>query len=912
MSELIGRTLGHYRIVEKIGAGGMGEVYRARDERLGREAAIKVLPEAVANDPERLARFEREAKLLAVLSHQNIATLYGLEEHNGQRFLVMELAEGETLAERNKKGPISIDEALPMALQIAEGLEAAHGQGIIHRDLKPANVMVSPDGRVKILDFGLAKAWQPDPINGDVSESPTLTAQMTATGVLLGTAAYMSPEQARGKSVDKRSDIWAFGCLFYEMLTGRRAFKGSDASESLAAILKEEPDWNALPANTSESIRRLLMRCLRKSSHDRLHDMADARIEIRDSELQPPQEPTAKTRFQWIWILAVGGALFAAGLSFGIFIRDARIPGPRTGAVASIIKLEPGHSLDGMRRAIELNWPSRTAIAMSSDGRFVVYCAVDDTTADSEPHLCMRRINELHSSPIAGTEGGIAPFLSPDDRWVGFWADGKLKKVSIGGGMAQEICEADSLLGASWGDDDVTVFADRYRHRGLLAVTASGGRPMVLTEPLTAREEHRLPSHLPDGRGYVFTVMHGHHDLNPSVALYNISTGEWTNLIADASNPLYVPTGHLVFLRSAVLMAVPFSFSELDVTGPAVAIRSGILHSLNSTDTLYNSSAGQFSVSASGALVYASGGIIPDWRNSLVWVDHQGNDTPATSRRESYYLPRVSPEGDQIAFATLGTRRQIWLYDTVRDVSFPLITEGDSWDPLWTPDGNRVIFGSSSSGSSWGVFSRSADGLTPVEVVNDTFASEERGNLASISPDGTMLAMVFWLRGHEDIRVLDLRNQEITPFLATQHDEHSPDFSPDGRWITFVSDQDGSDEVYIAPTSGPGGAMKVSRNGGTEPGWSRGGKQLFYRSHDGTQMWAVEVRTEARLSVGKPRLLFERTGLGQSAERRCWDLSPDGLRFLMVKREKRPHDGITEIVLIDNWLEELERLAPTN
>lgn len=906
-----------YEILEKIGEGGMGEVYLAVDRNLDRQVAVKILPVAFAEDVERLARFEQEAKLLAVLNHPSIASIYGLEESKGQRFLVLELVEGETLKAKLDKGPIEAEEALDLCHQITEGLEAAHEKGIIHRDLKPGNIMVTLKGEVKILDFGLAKAFAGETTGTgiDIEKSPTITAQMTKPGMVLGTAAYMSPEQARGRTIDKKTDIWAFGCVLFECLTGMRAFQGETVSDTLAHILKGEPDWSKLPANTPANIRALLRRCLQKDQKNRLHDIADARIEIDEAGSPLAEESSATRRFPLGWILAIGAVLFMAGILTRPLIWKAEFTEVPAEPVASVIKLEPSYGLDGKRMILEYNRPSVNAMAISRDGQLIVYCAVNDAgTEDAKPQLFMRRIDKLHASPIAGTEGGIAPFLSPDDRWIGFWVDGKLKKIPVDGGVAQDLCEA-SGLGANWGVNDRIVFADA--NLGLSTVAARGGKPENLTLPDKARGEndHRLPSYLPDAHGILFTVMQDQVDQNPHVALFMNKNRKWKYLIDDASDAQYLPTGHVVFLRRGVLMAVPFSLSNLEVTGQAVPVRSNIMQNLASTTQ--NTTAGQFSISASGCLIYAAGGVVPDWKNSLVWVDHKGNDEPASSSLDQHFTPRLSPDGQKIAYQTIWTRYQIWLCDTLRDISSPFISEGHSFSPVWTPDGKKIIFGRRESDQSANVYSRTTEGSASSEELIFSIPPGRSYPPCSISPDGTRLAFVDSGEGNTDICIYDFPSKSITPFRATKYQEQFPSFSPDGRWLVYCSDQEGRFEVYVSPSSGPGGAVKVSRGGGMEPGWARSGKQLFYRSNRSdrsvgqTEMWVVDVRTGTEFSAGTPRRLFQSTRFGGGTLRRCWDTSLDDLRFLMVKREERPLRPVTEIVLIQDWFEELKRVVPS-
>jgi serine/threonine-protein kinase len=550
---MIGSSLSHYRIIEKLGAGGMGEVYRAEDTNLDRQVAIKVLPDIFSGDPERLARFEREAKLLASLNHPNIAAIYGLEETGGKRFLVLELVEGETLAQRIHREALPVEEALEVCRQIAEGLEAAHEKGIIHRDLKPANVKISPEGKVKLLDFGLARALHDQAATADLSHSPTITEAMTRPGVVLGTAAYMSPEQAKGKTVDKRADIWAFGCVMYECLTGKRAFRGDDVTEVMAKILEAEPDWSLLSANTPSSIRALLRRCLRKDSKRRQQDILDARIEIEESAAKdavPIQALPAPRRFSLLWLAACAAVMLLAGILIGAALMRYSQPGTSSPVVRSVIKVEPGHWLDGMRRVLEAQRPSRTAMAISGDGRFVVYSAIEENPSpQAKSQLYLRRMDQAEARPITGTEGGINPFLSPDNRWVGFWADGKLKKIPVDGGVSTTLCDAALLFGASWGPDNSIVFADG-EDAGLSRASADGGKPESLTTPDPKREEysHRLPSWLPNGKAVLFTVMRHAWDSQPWLALLRLDTREWHVLLRDAADARYVPTGHLVFL----------------------------------------------------------------------------------------------------------------------------------------------------------------------------------------------------------------------------------------------------------------------------------------------------------------------------------------------------------------------------
>jgi len=897
---------GKYRIIEEIGRGGMGVVYQAEDTGLGRQVAIKVLPDQFAKDPERLARFEREAKVLGFLNHPNIAAIHGLDESDGKRFIVLELVEGETLAERLSRGPLSLPEILEVCRQIAEGLEGAHEKGIIHRDLKPANVKITPEGKVKILDFGLAKAFRDEPSAIDMSQSPTITDQMTRPGMIMGTAAYMSPEQARGKPADKRADIWAFGCILYECLTGKRTFEGETITEIVAAILKGEPDWQALRADTPGNVRAVLRRCLQKDPRERIHDIADARLEIEASTSYPSETVPARRRFSLPWLAAGAAIVFLAGILIDrVLIRHPQ-SSPSAPAVTATIKVEPGHWLDGMRRAMEMERPSCTAMAISSDGRFVFYSASEENTGpQARPQLFLRRMDQSEAKPIAGTEGGISPFLSPDDRWVGFWADGKLKKIPVDGGIATALCDAPSIYGANWGSDNGIVFTDGNA-TGLSKVSAEGGKPEILSKPDPKREEtsHRLPFWLPNGKGILFTVMRHNLDPQPWLALLRMDTREWSVLLQDAADARYVPTGHLVFLRQGMLMAVRFDLSGQEVIGQPAALVQNVMQTF-STSAIYHTCAGQFGISATGSLIYAAGGLVPDLKNSLVWVDQKGTEQPVTDLRLPFFAPRLSPDGQGIAYVTSARQWQVWVYDLERGTNSRLTGEGRAGSLLWTPDGKRLLFGWQKSVAS-NLFWQPYDGSSPMERLTTGEYNQFPGSLSS---DGKTVALV---ETHPDtgydISVLDVPSGRVTPFLNTKSEEEYPDFSPDGRWIAYSSNESNRAEVYVRPFPGPGMKRLVSTEGGSQPLWARNGKQLFYRWQN--QVWVVDVRTDGSFSTGKPRLLFEKSGYGLAIPIRGYDLSLDSQRFLMVKLEQRKPSPITEMILIQNWFEELKHLLP--
>jgi serine/threonine-protein kinase len=916
---MIGQTVAHYKIIEKLGAGGMGEVYRAEDTNLHRHVAIKVLPDEFAHDAERLSRFQREAQVLAFLNHPNIATLYGLEESGGKRFIVMELVEGQTLAHRLLKGPLPVEEALEVCRQIAEGLEAAHEKGVVHRDLKPGNVMITADDKVKILDFGLAKALAGDSRLPDTTHSPTITEAMTRPGVILGTAAYMSPEQARGKPVDKRADIWSFGCILFECLAGKRAFEGANITETLASILKEEPDWQALPPATPSKLWDLLRRCLQKDPRERLHDIADARIEMREPMILPKAPLRESQRLPLGWLITACVTALVIGILIGPTVMRYFKPGNSQilqPVVRSPIKLEPGHWLEGMRALppLGVDQPTRIAMAISRDGRFIVYSAIAEIPGPQvKSQLYLRRTDQLEARPISGTEGGISPFLSPDSRSVGFWADGKLMKVPIDGGVPVTLCGCEAPFGASWGTDNSIVFASDGGV-GLSRVSADGGRPEILTAPDKAREEssHRLPHWLPDSKGVLFTIMREPFDPKPHIALLDLKTRQWREALEDAVDARYVPTGHLVFLRQGTLLAVPFDLQRLELTGQPVPVVAKVVQAANIHNRSFNTGAGQFSISDSGWLVYAAGAVLPDLKNSLVWVDQKGKAQPISPLRDSFFVPRLSPDGQRIACQTIGEKEDlVWIYDLNRGTASRVTGEGRAAFVNWTPDSTRVVFGWHKSGSSANLYWQLADGSQAMERLTTSDNYQAAG---PCSPDGTKLAFVESRPDtNTDILLLDLRSRRVRPFLNSPAWEAYPEFSPDGGWLAYTSNESGRDEVYVRPFPGPGGKWLISQGGGLEPLWGRNGKQLFYRGWENDQVWVwvVDVRTEGGFSPGKPRLLFKEAGMGGTDPIRGWDISLDGQKFLMVKLEERKSQPVTEMILVQNWSEELKRLCPT-
>ena len=889
-----GTKLGTHEITSHIGSGGMGEVYQAHDSKLDRDVAIKVLPEQFARDSERLARFQREAKMLAALNHPNIAAIYGLEQSGSTHYLVMELVPGETLRERTAGDrPVPVEESLTIAKQIAEALEAAHGseKGIIHRDLKPANVKVTPEGRVKVLDFGLAKAFAADAATDDPSNSPTLSVAPTMQGLIMGTAAYMSPEQARGKQVTKATDIFAFGAVLYELLAGKQAFQGEDVPDILAAVVRTEPDWTRLPEATPPAIRTLLRRCLKKDRRQRLQDATDVRIEIEDvlsgaasAEPAAAQGAPALSRRALLW-----GAVcvVAASLVTGLAVWSLRPAPPPQPVSRVVIPLPPDEQLRGS---------NFTMVALSTDGTQLAYIA-----GGAQYRIYLRALDSMDARPLAGTEGAVNPFFSPDGQWIGFFAAGKLKKVSISGGAVLTLCDAAAPRGAAWGANDTIIFAPTPG-AGLSQVSAAGGAPQVLTKLKEGENSHRWPQFLPDGKTILYTSTIGGSSDDAHIAVQRLDTGEQRVLTRGGTYARYVPTGHLVYYRAGTIMAAPFDAARLEVLGTPSPVAEGVM------SATANTGAGEFSFSSLGSLVYVPGGSQAGER-TLVWVDRRGTETPLPAPPRGYDDLSLSPDGRQVAVQIADPPPgSVWIYDIPRGTSARLTFEGTTNLPSWTPEGKRIVYavirpGANGIGLSW----KPADGSGAEERL---MTSEFPPGASSVSSDGKEVA--FYGPGPStgnDIWILPLQEErKPRPFLQTPFSEVAPAFSPDGRWLAYTSNESGRNEIYVQPYPGPGGKWLISTDGGTEPVWSRNGRELFYRNGD--KLMAVDIQTQPAFKAGTPRMLFERPGY-QVGTRPDYDVAPDGQRFLMIKHTEQQQSALTQIHVVLNWFEELKRRVPT-
>jgi serine/threonine protein kinase len=869
---LIGKTLSNYEVREQIGAGGMGEVYLARDTRLGRDVALKLLPPVFSGDPERVGRFEREAKLLASLNHPHIGAIHGLERAGSNHFLVLELVDGEDLSQRLGRGPFEIEEALALALQITQALEAAHEQGVVHRDLKPANVKVTPEGRVKVLDFGLAKALETDGAPDDISHSPTvLHTGGTVQGVILGTAAYMSPEQARGKAVDRRADIWAFGCVLYEMLTGRQTFEGETVSDTLASVLKSEPDWSALPDGIPAAVRRLLRRCLEKDPRRRLRDIGEARIVLEnviegraDEEVPlaaaatPPGKPTT-------WRLALAGlAILVPLAALASWMLKPSGPEP------------PLRKFDVTSEDASDDPPHDARI--SPDGRSVAFVRGD--------RLWVRDLDQLESREMDGTDGALAPFWSPDGTHLGYLASSRIWKIPVGGGRPVSVCDAQGDFvggrGGTWAADDRIVFS--RGNTGLLEVPAVGGDATVLLE-LDASKESDLhqPCFLPDGKSVLFVV----HRLEGGPDTIDLLTENGRKRLLQLPgqivwDPVYSGTGHILFHRSptnAGIWALPFSHSKLEVTGEAF---------------LVTPDGDEPSVSQDGTLAMRRGG--GALRRQLVWVNREGQVEEVLSEPlQGVITPVLSPDGRRAAYsASEGENRDIWINDLARGTRTRFTFEASiEWSPAWSADGGRVAW----SGIGGSIMWKAADGTGAI----DTLA---RGMGPSFTKDGTR--MVYSLQGENtrtDLWYVELdAKEEPVVFLQTPARERNPDVSPDGEYVAFESNETGRNEIYIKRFPSGEGKWQVSVNGGFWPRWSGSGDRLFFR--EGESIMEVDVTFEPSLTLGTPREVFSG---GESdlvmAGWLAYDVTADGNRFLMLQ-DVTPEDTHATVTVVQNWFSE--------
>ena len=892
MSLPSGTRLGPYEIVAPLGAGGMGEVYRARDTRLDRTVAVKILPSHLSSDPTLRQRFEQEAKVISSLNHPHICALYDVGHQDGTEFLIMEYLEGETLAKLLEKGPVPLAQVLKYGVEIADALDKAHRQGIVHRDLKPGNIMITKSG-AKLLDFGLAKAAAPLAPGATLTTAVTRTTPVTQQGTIVGTFQYMSPEQIEGKDLDGRSDIFSLGAVLYEMVTGQRAFQGKSQLSVASEILEKDPEpISKLQPLAPPMLERAIKRCLAKEPDDRWQTARDLELELKwlaeggSQTSLAPADLTRDIRARWRGALLWGAVslLLAAITSFVIWnLKPSPLPPPVS---RMVIMLPPGQRLAGL---------DQPAVALSPDGALVAYVAIQGATQQ----IYLRAMDSLDARPIPGTEAATSPFFSPDGQWLGFFAGNRLKKVSVSGGEVLTLGDAAFPGGASWGRGGMIAFAPAWSSV-LRQVSDAGGTPQPLTRFEKREFSHRWPEFLPGGKAVLFAAAQASFDwTNAQVAVQANGTGERRNLIQGATHPRYAPSGHLLYAQGGGLMAVPFDPLRLEVMGAAVPVVEGVLQSRNT-------GAAQYSFSDNGSLVYVTGGVQED-RRRLVWVSRNGAEQPVAAPARAYMFPRLSPDARRVAVVIAEQGVQVWLHDLSRETLTRFTFEGNrNLNSAWTPDGKRIAFLSNKEGPQ-NIFWQLADGSGGLErLTNGEYAQVPM----SWSPDGQLLAFMENnpTTGY-DIWVLRLADRKAQPFLRTPFNESVPRFSPDGRWLAYISNESSRYEVYAQPYPGPGGKWQISTEGGTEPTWNSNGRELFYRSGD--KMMAVDIATQPSFAAGKPRVLFEGRYVPTPATSPNYDVSPDGQRFLMLKPNEQEASAPTQINVVLNWFEELKRRVPT-
>jgi serine/threonine-protein kinase len=912
-----GAMVGPYRIDRLIGAGGMGEVYRARDTKLGRDVAIKVLPDAFTSDPERLRRFEREARVLAALNHPHIATIHGLEEADPSpgsrqaavRALVLELVEGETLADRVARGPVPLADALGIARQIAEALEAAHEKGVIHRDLKPANIKITPDGVVKVLDFGLAKPFDSTSAIDALHASKIIDpATITGVGVLLGTVSYMAPEQARAKPVDRRADIWAFGCVLYEMLTGQRAFAGNGVSDTLAAVLRGEVDWNALPEDLTPPVTALLKRCLDGDRRTRIGDVSVIRFVLETPSVltAPAAASRQRERMRHIRMNLIVPWVMAAVFVAAVLFTTSRQPIESRDQV-SPIRLDSNAGAD-----IWISKEIGPAAVLSPDGKTLAFTA--GKTRSNSPQVYLRPLNHLRATPLAGTEGAFMPFFSPDGRWVGFFAQGKLKKVSVSGGAAITLCDAPSPRGGFWDANGTIVFQPQMLSGPLMQVREEGGKPDILFKT-PSEALLRWPQVLPGSNAVLFTELSRTSDdwKMASVVAQPLPSGDPKVLVRGGLYGRYVSSGHLLYMHDGTIFAAPMNLERLELTGPPVPVVENVSGSSNHGSV-------QFAVADNGTAVYQPGDG-PPTPTAIQWVDSAGKTSPLRAMVADWSNPAFSPDGRTLAMdISDGTQTDIWTYDWARDTMRRITFDrSDDRRPVWSPDGSRITFASKRrDNSAFNLYWERADRTGEPQQLTTT---SEFALPGSWHPSGKFLAYEeAHLPNGTDLMILRMEGDEKSgwkpgkpyAFLATPFVEADPEFSSDGRWIAYSSNESGRYEVYVRPFPGPGGKWQVSSGSAFDPTWSRVAKQLFFASMEDQRIMVAPFETEGdSFHAGNPRvwspLQFAPRPRGPS---RDFDLHNDGERFAVALATQQDTAKGDHVVLIFNFFDELRRLAP--
>jgi serine/threonine-protein kinase len=883
MALSLGDQLGHYKIRSLIGLGGMGEVYRAVDTKLEREVAVKVLPEAFARDPDRLARFQREAQVLASMNHPNIAAIYGVEE----RAIVMELVEGSVLS-----GPVDFETALPFIHQLIDALEYAHERGVVHRDLKPPNIKITPEGRVKVLDFGLAKALSKDSSSSNPASSPTLTMRGTVAGVIMGTAAYMAPEQARAQDVDKRADIWAFGVVVYEMLTGRQLFDGATVSDTLASVLKEVPDLDLVPSQAHTLVRH----CLEKDPRRRMRDIGDARLLLRDAQeitAAPPVRVLRRPAVLWSLLAAV--VLIAAALGAGLW----RATRP-TDRPLMWLSVDLGPDARALR--------DFTA-AISPDGTSLVF-PIGDRGAS---RLAVRSLGQPNATSLAGTEGGSNPFFSPNGEWVAFGASGKLKKISIHGGPPMTLCDGGPLHGGAWGEDGFIVAA-LGNSAALWRIAENGGSPQPLTKLQNGELTHRWPQILPGGKAVLFSASSFQMNWEEArVEVLSLKTGQRKTVVRGGFYGRYLPTGHLVYLRGGTLYGMAFDLDRVEPAGPPTTLLEGIAAS--------QYGGGQFDFSRDGTLVYLAGNTSLDVKRKLVWIDAAGKTQPFFATPDRFLGPALSPDGKRLAvpIRTNGGS-DLWVYDLEREIPTKLSTPGQAGlGTTWAPDGKHLVYGTEPANDNGVMWIRADGGGEPQRLTRD---ETHLGQFpTSVSPDGQFVLFVAPGRGFQSLAI-DTTDPDhpkagaTEPLLNINGPSAGPTISPDGRWLASTSGLPSPSQVFVRPFGNGkiagNGVWQISAAGGAYPVWSRAARQLLYMTPEGRVM-VVDYTVEGdSFHSLKPRQWTDKQIGTNASPFPPFDLTPDGRRIIAWESGEQPEEAKVDlhVTMLQNWFDEVRRRLP--
>lgn len=896
-----GTKLGPYEVQSQLGAGGMGEVYKARDTRLDRIVAVKILPVHLAEKSDAKERFDREARAISSLSHPNICSLFDVGSQDGLRYLVMEFLEGETLASRLMRGPVPLQQLLKYGMEICEGLEKAHRSGVVHRDLKPGNIMLTNVG-VKLMDFGLAKSASPlstSPVLSATLTSPAGSPPLTAEGTIVGTFEYMSPEQVEGKDVDARSDIFSFGSVLYEMATGKRAFAGKSRISVASAILEKQPDpISTLQPLTPPTLDRAIQRCLAKDRENRWQIVRDLLLELKwigeagsQASIPAPAISRSKVRGSIAWAAAGIFALIALAFAIGLFRRSSK----------------PEHSarlLADTGADAGLYIQSGTAMVLSPDGLHLAFVATD---SNKKRQIYIRALDRLQATALSGTENADDPFFSPDGQWLGFFADGKLKKTLIQGGAAITLCDAHDDRGGSWSEDGTIVFTP-YVGAPLTRISAAGGKPQPLTslDAQAGELTHRWPQVLPGGNAVLFTAntsVGNYEDAN--IVVYSMASGQRKTLQNGGFHARYVSSGHLLYMHEGTLFAVPFDLKKLEVTGPPVPILNGIV-------TNPATGGAQFALSNTGNLVYVAGPSVAQ-NVAIDWMDRAGTFTPLREQPARYLYPTFSPDGKRLAVQIQdGRRSDIWMYEWAHNVLTRVTFAGQSnGNPVWTPDGQRIAYTSPEKDGLYGLYWTRADGAGETfRLAGDK--KQKRAN--SWSPDGKNLAFMqlnpdtSW-----DVMMLSIAGDaksgwkfgEPTPFLSGSFVEQDATFSPDGKWIAYAGNESGSLEIYVQPFPGPGGKWQISTGGGVSPRWSHSNNELIYRAPDQRIMVATYTATGDSFVASNPKL-WSPGQFGTRGPLSVFDLHPDGKR-LAVLRDPKGIDTtpVNKVNFFFNFLDEL-------